>query len=103
MGRNFQYFPFLPSLKSINLRVDFPSTLLKKCMRPQVGEPGAGTLGRDHMEQERQERQAPRQCGEPPPQTMAGISRREVSQSSEFCGDEPQSLCHPLPSLWVHA
>lgn len=103
MGRNFQYFPFLPSLKSINLHVDFPSTLLKKCMRPQVGEPGAGTLGRDHMEQERQERQAPRQCGEPPPQTMAGILRREVSQSSEFCGDEPQSLCHPLPLLWVHA
>lgn len=38
-----------------------------------------------------------------PPQTMAGISGREVSQSSEFCGDEPQSICHPLPSLWVHA
>lgn len=52
------------------------------------------------MEQEWQE---PSQGGEPPPQTMAGISGKEVSQSSEFCGDEPQRLCHPLPSLWVHA
>lgn len=103
MGRSFQYFCSLPALKLINLHVDFPSTLLKKMYVPHDGKPGAGTLGQDHMEQERQERPVPHQCAEPPPQTRAGISGREGSQSSEFCGGEPQSLLSPSSLLWVPA
>ena len=72
-------------------------SLEKKCVCPQNEEPGAGTWGQDHTEQEWQERQGPGQCGEPPPQTTVGISEREVSQFSDFCADEPRASVTLFP------